>query len=187
MSVILALIPISYWSTLLQDPIIFCKLLHQLDKKCELPPSDLINIEIAQHAIESAQQLGIETFQKPQDICSGNSKLNMGFVALLFNAFPGLDHEAKEEEERKRLEDEARLLAEAEEVKRLAEEAELKRIADEEEAKRLAEERERRKYTETLFENSTCDVVIKILTDVFEQKEDLFNLRRWFHMHPELR
>lgn len=50
----------------------------------------------AQHAIDGAHRLGeggIETFIRAEDIVSGNKKLNMGFIAQLFNANPNLNAE----------------------------------------------------------------------------------------------
>merc|ERR1711871_775876 len=45
----------------------------------------------AGHIITNAARLGVETFIKPKDICSGNAKLNMAFVAQIFNTCPALD------------------------------------------------------------------------------------------------
>jgi len=44
----------------------------------------------AANVIAGARDLGAPTFIKPQDICEGNKKLNLGFVAQIFNACPGL-------------------------------------------------------------------------------------------------
>lgn len=56
----------------------------------------------AAHVISNARKLKVETFIKPRDITSGNPKLNMSFVAQLFNTCPALDIV---EEEIKQLED----------------------------------------------------------------------------------
>ena len=45
----------------------------------------------ATHVIRNAKNLGVESFIKPKDICSGNAKLNMAFVAQIFNTCPALD------------------------------------------------------------------------------------------------
>jgi plastin-1 len=50
----------------------------------------------AADAIRNAQLYGAETFIAPTDIVSGNKKLNMTFVAQLFNTDHGLN--LKEEE-----------------------------------------------------------------------------------------
>lgn len=44
----------------------------------------------AANVINGARDLGAPTFIKPQDICEGNKKLNLSFVAQIFNACPGL-------------------------------------------------------------------------------------------------
>lgn len=88
-------------------------------------------LEVAQCAISGAQRLDVETFHKPQDICSGNNKLNMGFVAQIFNKCHGMEGEmAEAEKERLRLEAE-----EAERQRLLKQEAEAERIRLEEEEK----------------------------------------------------
>lgn len=53
--------------------------------------SSLSDHQRAQHVILQAQKLKVETFLKPEDITSGNTKLNMSFVAQLFNQCPALD------------------------------------------------------------------------------------------------
>jgi len=55
------------------------------------------NSNRAATAIEHAQTLGCRPFVKPKDIASGNPKLNLAFVADLFNHCPGLE-ELNEEE-----------------------------------------------------------------------------------------
>lgn len=44
----------------------------------------------ADHAIMNAKALGVTAFIKPSDICDANEKLNLMFVAQLFNASNGL-------------------------------------------------------------------------------------------------
>ncbi|CAM9254077.1 unnamed protein product [Chrysoparadoxa australica] len=65
-------------------------LLNQLDPgHCDLiDESD--PTERARHVIMNAQEMGVETFIKPSDIVSGNKKLNLAFVAQLFNTNPNL-------------------------------------------------------------------------------------------------
>merc|ERR1719228_1758893 len=48
-------------------------------------------------AIENAQALGCKPFVKPKDIASGNPKLNLAFVADLFNHCPALEQLDEEE------------------------------------------------------------------------------------------
>jgi len=72
------------------DSEIYSTLLHQLspsqcDVVTESDPHDR-----AAHVIRNAHNLGAEVFIKPNDIVKGNKKLNLGFVAQLFNTCPGL-------------------------------------------------------------------------------------------------
>jgi len=48
-------------------------------------------LERAKVVVGHGQRMGAEFRVKPQDIVAGNEKLNLGFVAALFNACPGLD------------------------------------------------------------------------------------------------
>ncbi len=44
----------------------------------------------ATHVIANARAIGAAPFIQPTDITTGNKKLNLGFVAQLFNTCPGL-------------------------------------------------------------------------------------------------
>jgi len=55
------------------------------------------NPKRAAQAIDHAQKLGCKPFVKPRDISSGNPKLNLAFVADLFNHCPGLEQLDEEE------------------------------------------------------------------------------------------
>jgi len=75
---------------LLQDSECYSVLIYVLDSsKCDLAaePDPLAR---AAHVIQNARQLGCAPFIRPQDIVSGNKKLNIGFVAQLFNCCPNL-------------------------------------------------------------------------------------------------
>mmetsp|Transcript_1789 Transcript_1789/g.1800 ORF Transcript_1789/g.1800 Transcript_1789/m.1800 type:complete len:631 (-) Transcript_1789:462-2354(-) len=74
----------------LRDSECYSILLNQLNpQRCALcTESDLT--ARAQHVIRNAVAIGTAVFIHPQDICSGNKKLNMSFVAQLFNQCPGL-------------------------------------------------------------------------------------------------
>lgn len=50
----------------------------------------------AANVISTGRRLGAKAFLRPKDICNGNQKLNLAFVAQIFNACPGL--RATEEE-----------------------------------------------------------------------------------------
>ena len=68
-------------------------LLNQLNKnlcdKSALNESDLS--KRAQMVINNSKKLGAESYITPNDICTGNNKLNTLFVASIFNAYPGLE------------------------------------------------------------------------------------------------
>jgi plastin-1 len=75
----------------LQDAVAYSVLLHHIaPEQCDLC-HESVPEERAAHVIQNARKLGIETFIKPRDITSGNPKLNMSFVAQLFNTCPALD------------------------------------------------------------------------------------------------
>jgi len=54
----------------------------------------------AEKAIANAKKLDVKTFIRPGDIVAGNSKLNLAFVASIFNQCPGLEPLSKEELEK---------------------------------------------------------------------------------------
>lgn len=90
------------FSTDLQDATAYSVLLHHIaPEQCDLC-HESVPEERAAHVIRNARRLEVETFIKPRDITSGNPKLNMSFVAQLFNTCPALD---VIEEELKQLEE----------------------------------------------------------------------------------
>jgi hypothetical protein len=79
------------------DPNILCALLNQLDAElCPLPPANCSPILAARTAIWNLQSLGCITFAQPKDLCSGNPRLIMGFVAQVFNTKMDVDDEERE-------------------------------------------------------------------------------------------
>ena len=46
--------------------------------------------------LDEADKIGCRQFVSAADVVSGNSKLNLAFVANLFNSYPALDKEAVE-------------------------------------------------------------------------------------------
>jgi len=54
----------------------------------------------AEKVIANAKKLEVKSFMKPADIASGNPRLNLAFVAAIFNQCPGLDPLSKEELEK---------------------------------------------------------------------------------------
>lgn len=85
----------------LKDSEKYTILLNQLDsKRCDksaLDESDLA--KRAEKVIANAKKLGAESYVTPEDIKTGNEKLNLLFVAEIFNNFHGLDDLTKEEAE----------------------------------------------------------------------------------------
>lgn len=67
-------------------------LLHQLDSLCLLAPlqtQDLL--QRAEEVLSNAEKLGCRKYLSPLALVAGNPKLNLAFVAHLFNTHPGLD------------------------------------------------------------------------------------------------
>jgi plastin-1 len=72
------------------DAIAYSVLLHQIAPiVCDLAKESNAE-DRAAHVIQNAVKLQVEPFIKPRDITSGNPKLNMSFVAQLFNNCPAL-------------------------------------------------------------------------------------------------
>lgn len=86
-----------------KDAKAYSVLLHQIAPKICPLVNAVQSDKRAFKVIENAQRLEVETFIKPTDITSGNTKLNMSFVAQLFNTCPAL--EVVEEKELKILAD----------------------------------------------------------------------------------
>lgn len=80
-------------------------LLNQLQpESCDLSPlrtPDLL--QRAEEVLVNADKIGVRKYLSPKSLVSGNPKLNLAFVAHLFNTYPGLDpveeHEVPEIEE----------------------------------------------------------------------------------------
>lgn len=82
---------VTNFSTDVQDATAYSVLLHHIaPQSCDLC-LETVPEERAAHVIQNARSLSVETFIKPRDITSGNPKLNMSFVAQLFNTCPALD------------------------------------------------------------------------------------------------
>merc|ERR1719317_1322367 len=70
-----------------------------LKNKCKASNITKLDSKVkrAAQAIQHAENLGCNPFVKPKDISSGNPKLNLAFVATLFNPCPGLKELDEEE------------------------------------------------------------------------------------------
>lgn len=64
--------------------------MHQIKPATCRPITGTVPMERAAQAIANARLYGVDTFIQPKDICDGNKKLNMSFVAQLFNTCHGL-------------------------------------------------------------------------------------------------
>jgi plastin-1 len=80
-------------------------LLNQLmPEQCSRAPLQQSNLEQrAEQVLQNAEKIGCRKFLTSKSIVAGNPKLNLAFVANLFNTHPGL--EALEEGERPVIED----------------------------------------------------------------------------------
>jgi plastin-1 len=66
--------------------------------KCDLSGLEMPVDKRAEKVLDGAEKVGASVFIKPGDILSGNDKLNLAFVAQLFNACPGLEEITEDEE-----------------------------------------------------------------------------------------
>ena len=79
----------------LKDSEMYAHLLSRIDPEKLVKPAALLgqsadHVERARAVIKHTQRLGAEFTVQPKDIATGNEKLNLGLVAALFNACPGL-------------------------------------------------------------------------------------------------
>ena len=70
------------------------------NKGCNLDPLQWDTDKRAGQVLTNAQKIGAKPFLTKQDILSGNDKLNMAFVAQLFNTCPGLKEVNADEQKR---------------------------------------------------------------------------------------
>lgn len=96
---------ISNFSKDVSDGEAYTYLLNQLQPQhCDLSPlktSDLLTR--ASQILDSADRIGVRKYLTPTSLVAGNPKLNLAFVAHLFNTYPGLD--PIEEEEKAEIEE----------------------------------------------------------------------------------
>lgn len=78
----------------IKDSEAYTYLLHQIspkDKGVTLAPmSEPDNLERAEAMLQEADKIGCRSFVSPKDVVSGNVKLNLAYVANLFNTYPAL-------------------------------------------------------------------------------------------------
>eukprot|EP01035_Chromulina_nebulosa_P021439 gene21439-27770_t len=74
----------------IQDSQVYSILTNQLNpSQCSLA-TETDGLARAAHVIRNAKNLGAQIFIQPRDIVDGNKKLNVSFVAQIFNVCPGL-------------------------------------------------------------------------------------------------
>jgi len=83
----------------IKDSEAYTILLNQLSPdKCNKSPLQTNDLtQRATKVLEQADKIGCRKFLQPADIVKGNPKLNLAFVANLFNTLPGLDPLSEEE------------------------------------------------------------------------------------------
>jgi plastin-1 len=83
----------------IKDSEAYTILLNQLvPEKCDKSPLNTSDLnERAKKVLDNADKIGCRKFVKPSDIVKGNAKLNLAFVANLFNTYPGLEKLTQEE------------------------------------------------------------------------------------------
>jgi len=82
----------------IQDSEVYTLLLNQLSPLCDKSPlNDKELDKRAEGVLKNAAKIDCAKFVKPRDIVAGNPKLNLAFVANLFNTLPGLEPLAPEE------------------------------------------------------------------------------------------
>jgi len=82
----------------IKDSEVYTLLLNQLSPLCDKSPlNDKDPTKRAEGVLKNASKIDCAKFVKPRDIVAGNPKLNLAFVANLFNTLPGLAPLSKEE------------------------------------------------------------------------------------------
>lgn len=77
---------------ILKDSEAYTILLNQLSKKCDLKAlQESDRMRRAEMVLDNAAKIDCRKFVRPRDIVNGNPKLNLAFVANLFNTCPGLE------------------------------------------------------------------------------------------------
>jgi plastin-3 len=86
---------IANFTTDIQDSVAYVYLLNQIAPKeagvtTEAESASNLH-DRAERMLQEADKIGCRSFVEPSDVVSGNYKLNLAFVANLFNMYPGLD------------------------------------------------------------------------------------------------
>ena len=82
---------VNNFSSHVKDSTAYSALLHQIAPQTCDKCHEADDAGRAAHVLRNAKALGVESFITPKNITSGNAKLNMAFVAQIFNTCPALD------------------------------------------------------------------------------------------------
>jgi hypothetical protein len=85
---------IKNFSNDIKDSEVYTILLKRIapNKECDDSPLKYDDLkERAEHMLQEADKIGCRKFLKPNDVVNGNPKLNLAFVANLFNNYPALE------------------------------------------------------------------------------------------------
>lgn len=84
---------VSNFSKDISDAENYTVLLNQLQpERCDTSPLQTTNILLrAEQVLDNADKIGVRKYLTPTSLTAGNPKLNLAFVANLFNTYPGLD------------------------------------------------------------------------------------------------
>jgi len=86
------------FSSDIKDSYVYTHLLNRINNSCSLAGMDTADLgERAQAVLSNASSIGIREVMGAADITAGNSKLNLIFVADLFNRYPCLEPLTEEE------------------------------------------------------------------------------------------
>jgi plastin-1 len=78
----------------IKDSVVYTTLLKQIcpNNECDMSPLNESDLEKrADKMLNEADKLGCRKFVRPRDVVVGNAKLNLAFVANLFNNYPALE------------------------------------------------------------------------------------------------
>jgi hypothetical protein len=149
----------------LKDSENYLVLLHQLDPRCDTSVLQQTQDPYARadFMLQQAEKLGCRSFLTPADVVNGNPKLNLAFVANLFDKHPSIeqDRDMRAKQKAAEIEDAHRkkLASEEEEMRqrwKREEEEFRKRMADEEKALRERMEHEAREHGHKIHQESSA-------------------------------
>jgi plastin-3 len=79
----------------IKDSVAYIHLLHQIAPRdsgvSTAPEHEIDELKRAERMLQEADKIGCRAFVSPKDVVSGNYKLNLAYVANLFNMYPALE------------------------------------------------------------------------------------------------